>query len=305
MSPGKELAPEDWSNIPETLRDVNLSGGEPFLREDLPQIVQVVRTACPKARIVISTNGLNPERIEGIISKILEVDEGIGVGVSVDGLGEVHDRIRGVTGTYAQAVQTVEGLKKAGVRDLRIAFTAFEENSGQLMRVYDLSRKLGVEFSCVVAHDSDVYFRTSGTRLGSMESLAGDISCLAERELRTPVPKRWARSYFYRGLIDYINTRKRLLSCMAGSASLFIDPEGEVRPCNVLDMSMGNIARDPFAQLWESDRAGAIRAQVAKCARPCWMMCSVRPALKKNMLKAGLWVAKNKARVHLRRRWTL
>jgi radical SAM protein with 4Fe4S-binding SPASM domain len=304
-TPRKELEPKRWSNIPSTLREVNVSGGEPFLRDDLPEIVSIVRAASPKARIIISSNGIDPKRISMQMRKILEVDGSIGVGISIDGLGEVHDRVRGVTGAYAQAVETVKLLKGIGVKDLRIAFTAFEENSGQMTRVYDLSRQLGVEFSCVVAHDSEIYFKVSGTRLGSMESLADDLSRVAARELRTFVPKRWARSYFYRGLTDYMMTKRRLLPCMAGRASLFIDPEGEVYPCNVLDMSMGNIMREPFAEVWDSERANEIRLKVRQCNRPCWMMCSVRPALKKNLLSAGLWVARNKPRVHLTRRWRL
>jgi len=172
-------------------------------------------------------------------------------------------------------------------------------------KVYDLSRQLGVEFSCVVAHDSEVYFKVSGTRLGSTESIVCDLRRVAARELRTSVPKRWARSYFYSGLIGHIRARGRLLPCMAASASIFIDPTGEVYPCNVLDMSMGNIRGTPFADVWGSDAAREVRGRVALCVRPCWMMCSVRPAIKKNLLKAGLWVARNKTRVHLTGKWTV
>src|SRR5438093_9153719 len=61
---GSELRPEDYSRLPASLREVNISGGEPFLRKDLPDIVRVIRARCPKARIVISTNALMPARIE-------------------------------------------------------------------------------------------------------------------------------------------------------------------------------------------------------------------------------------------------
>ncbi|MBN2566251.1 MAG: radical SAM protein, partial [Candidatus Eisenbacteria bacterium] len=50
--PAAELAPEDYAWLPDSLRSVNISGGEPFLRDDLPGVVSFVARACPKARIV-------------------------------------------------------------------------------------------------------------------------------------------------------------------------------------------------------------------------------------------------------------
>ena len=302
--PQEELTARSWSNIPSELRDVNISGGEPFLRDDLPEIVRVVRARCPQARIIISSNGLGPERIGALMDEVLEADPRIGVGISIDGMEGVHDRIRGVKGGYAQAVETVHLLKRRGVRDLRIAFTAIEGNSGQMERVYRLSRELGVEFSCSVAHDSDIYFKISGTRLSPADTLQQELRSVALSELLTLVPKRWERSYFYKGLADYIRTSERALPCMAGRVSLFIDPTGEVYPCNILDLAIGNIGSEPFDRIWCSERAEEVRREVAQCSRPCWMMCSVRPVIRANLVKAGLWVAGNKVRAHIGRGWT-
>ena len=53
-----EINYEEYLKLPSSLRDINISGGEPFLREDLVDIVRVIKRACPKAKITISTNGL-------------------------------------------------------------------------------------------------------------------------------------------------------------------------------------------------------------------------------------------------------
>jgi len=193
-------------------------------------------------------------------------------------------------------------MKKVGMKNLRIAFTAVESNVHQMNEVYRLSRALGVEFSCVVAHDSDVYFRTSGNRLKSFTCLREQLNLVASSELRSFVPKRWLRSYFYRGLYGYVENGRRILPCMAGDASVFVDPEGRVYPCNVLDLNMGNIRSERFGSLWNSERATEVRGKVERCERPCWMMCSARSSIRRNPVRTGLWVAANKAKVHFGRR---
>ena len=63
MENSPELPVLEFAKLPSSLRDINLSGGEPFLRQDLAEIVAVVAKACPQARFVISSNGFATELI--------------------------------------------------------------------------------------------------------------------------------------------------------------------------------------------------------------------------------------------------
>ncbi|TET46691.1 radical SAM protein [candidate division TA06 bacterium] len=297
-----DLSPAEWANMPASLKDINISGGEPFLRDDLPEIVSVVKGKCPGAKLIISTNGIAVKRIERSMERIVHIDPRIGVGISIDGIGEVHDRTRGLKGAYEKAIQTLQVLKKLGIKNLRIAFTAVEDNIDQMKDVYDLSRRLEVEFSCVVAHDSDVYFKTSGLRLNSLGCLKEQLNLVALSELKTFVPKRLLRSYFYSGLYGLVENGKRVLPCLAGEASFFLDPTGELYACNVLNSSMGNIRGEPFAKLWNSQKAAQVREKVANCRKPCWMMCSARSSIKKHPARVGLWILKNKTGIYLGKR---
>ena len=63
LEPGPELAPEEYRRLPRTLRDVNITGGEPFLRDDIVDLVRVIDEHCNHPRIVISTNGFQRRRI--------------------------------------------------------------------------------------------------------------------------------------------------------------------------------------------------------------------------------------------------
>jgi radical SAM protein with 4Fe4S-binding SPASM domain len=297
-----ELAPHDWSNIPQALRDINISGGEPFLRDDLAEIVRTVRGRCPRARIILSTNGIDTERIRRQLGEMLRTGLDVGIGISIDGTGRVHDETRGYEGAYEQALRTIRVVKELGLQDIRIAFTAMDSNVHQIGDVYGLSRELGVQFSCVVAHDSDVYFRTSGLRLESLGVLREQLNEVATRELRSLAAKRWLRAYFYSGLYAFAQGGRRVLPCMSGESSIFIDPTGSVFPCNVLDMEMGSIRGQKFEDLWNAGKAAEVRRKVQGCRRPCWMMCSARSSIRKHPLKAGLWVVSKKLAVHLARR---
>jgi MoaA/NifB/PqqE/SkfB family radical SAM enzyme len=144
----EEIAPSDYAWLPRSLRSVNVSGGEPFLRDDLVEIVSAIERACPRARVVISTNGLMPSRIEAMMAEMTH----IAVRVSIDGVGAKHDEIRGIEGAYDTALDTVRRLRGLGVRDLGLAATSSEKNPGELLRVKTLADELSVRFIASAAH---------------------------------------------------------------------------------------------------------------------------------------------------------
>lgn len=90
-----EMDPDEYLKLPSSLKRIGISGGEPYLRDDLPEIVKVCKGKNPNAQIFIYTNGLLPDRIEKISPKIVEYDRNIGIAVSLDGFSETHERIRG------------------------------------------------------------------------------------------------------------------------------------------------------------------------------------------------------------------
>ena len=119
--PEKDLKLDEIEKIFKTMKPVyffNMSGGEPFMRKDLPEIV---RLACKylKPRVVHTpTNAILSDRIieysEKIINIVREYDPTVPFTVkpSIDGVGELHDEIRGVKGNFKKLLQTIEGLKK-------------------------------------------------------------------------------------------------------------------------------------------------------------------------------------------------
>jgi radical SAM protein with 4Fe4S-binding SPASM domain len=301
-----ELTPEEYERIlPDTLRWINLTGGEVFLRKDLPEIVAAVRRAAPRAKITISTNGLQPRQTRKLLPAILEADPDIGFAISIDGEEEVHDKVRGIPGGYRKAYETVTTLQEAGVTNLRIAFTAtvtqVADNTTHLGKIYDLARRTGVEFTCAVAHNSDHYFKTSSNKGVNTEELARQLDYVAAEELRSGRPKSWLRAYFHQGLVEHARANVRPTPCEAGHTSFMIDPVGDVFPCNILDMSVGNVREHSFMEIWRSQQMESAREVVRQCNQPCWMVCTARASMRRDKKEVLTWVAANKAKAHLRR----
>ncbi len=301
-----ELTPDEYARIlPDSLLYVNLTGGEVFLRNDLPEVVAAVRSAAPRARIVISTNGLQPRRTQKMLPAILAADPGIGFAISIDGEPEVHDKVRGIPGGWKKAYDTVRLLQSEGVTNLRIAFTATvnqaADNTGHLGRIYDLARETGVEFTCAVAHNSDHYFKTSANKGVNVEELARQLDYVARNELKSRRIKSWLRAYFHHGLVEHVKAHVRPTPCEAGHTSFMIDPRGDVYPCNILNLPVGNVRETPFLDIWNSQRMEEVRGVVRNCNQPCWMVCTARASMRRDRNQVLAWVAGNKVKAHLGR----
>lgn len=290
-----ELAPKDYEGLPASLRDVNLTGGEPFLRDDLPEVHAAVRRACPRARTVVSTNGLLTDRIVEFMKQMREVEPGIGAAVSLDGPAEVHDRIRGAPGTYDRALATINGLKKEGFANLRLAFTATPANAEYLGTTYALARELGVEFTCAFEHSSEHYFhRRARKRDLAVEPMRLQLQQVMRAELGSLSPKRWGRAYFMNGIWQFVRGEGRPLPCRAGRDFFFMDPGGNIYACNAMPFKMGNLKERAFGEIWHSPDAEAARSSAAGCANGCWMICTARTAILRARWSALRWALRAK-----------
>lgn len=285
----QDLEPTAYANLPKSLQYVNISGGEPFIRKDLGDVFKVIRQRCQGARILISSNGSMPELIEKTVSRM----PGVAIRISIDGIGEFHDRVRGISGSFERARESTVRLKKLGVRDLGIAATITKENASQLMPVRRLAEELDVEFTCAVAHSSPIYFGAQENDLPDPNIAREHLRALSCRQLSSSHPKDWFRAYFTSGLIDYIDGRARRINCTAGRRFFFLDPGGQVFPCNVLDLPMGNITEASFDRI--QARGQAVLGKVKQCSQNCWMVCTVSPMMRRNPFRPLAWIISTKA----------
>jgi|Deesub1362A_J573_1020465.scaffolds.fasta_scaffold00252_33 MoaA/NifB/PqqE/SkfB family radical SAM enzyme len=288
----EEITVEDLEKIPSGLRFVNITGGEPFVRRDIEDIIEVVRRKTK--RIVISTNGYFTERIV----KLCERFPDTGIRISIEGLQKTNDMIRGIPNGFDRGLRTLLTLRRMGIKDIGFAMTVQDINCKDLLPLYELSNALDYEFATATVHNSH-YFHKWDNRIQDKDTVCEEFSKLVTELLRSRSIKKWFRAYFNYGLMNYIYGGERFLRCEMGTESCFIDPWGDVLACNGMEekLSMGNIKVMSFEEIWSSESAEMVRNAVKNCQRQCWMVGSAVPAMKKYLYRPAMWVLKNKLRV--------
>ena len=263
----------------------NVTGGEPFVRQDLPEIIEILRKKTK--RIVISTNGYFTDRIVSLCEKYPD----LGIRISIEGLREANDAIRGIPDGYDRTTRTLEKLRKMGIKDIGFGMTVQDLNYSDLIPLYDKAAGLGYEFATAALHNSH-YFCKSDNEIKDKEKVIAEFEKLIRRLLGSKRVKDWFRAYFNYGLINYIRGNKRLLPCEMGRDGFFLDPWGDVLPCNGMDEKrpMGNLKEQTWDEIWNSPRAKEVKRMVRDCPKNCWMIGSAAPAIWHHPVKPVLWV---------------
>ncbi len=297
------LDPVHMQKLPPQLRTINLTGGEPFLREDLGEFVAEARRRCPRAVITISTNAYLPDIIARKITEIRRIDPAIRLAVSLDGLGEAHDRMRGDEGAFDKAMDLINRLQADGFEGLRLSMTLTGENVDQLLGVCDLADKLSLQLGVVAAHDSLTHLGVSEPfSIPASEALDADFAQVITGWLRSWRPKMWLRAHFANYTYRYLTGRELSFKCGAGRDFFFVQADGIVYNCSVRGRRMGDLTSESWEQIWSSPPAAQARKASDRCAHGCWMICTARSVYRRRPVWAAAWIAKHKLLAHLRPR---
>jgi MoaA/NifB/PqqE/SkfB family radical SAM enzyme len=293
----EEVSLETLSKLPGGFDNLNVSGGEPTLRRDLAELVELLY---PKARILeISSNGLHPEKLVPIIRKYPKIK----VRFSLEGDEALSNAIRGEKDGYATKMAGMRALQEAGGEDLGFAFVIQDENVDHLVRVYEMARSMGVELSTSTLHNAWQFYKNDNYFYDRVK-VARKVEGLVTSQLSSAKPKNWFRAYLNLGLIEKILGHPRLIRCTAGTDFAFIDPWSDVWTCNVRsDLLMGNLARQSWEEIKASADAHKAIQKVHACEQNCWMVTTARTAMRSSLIpqvpKMGplMWVLKNKLKV--------
>jgi MoaA/NifB/PqqE/SkfB family radical SAM enzyme len=263
----------------------NVSGGEPFLREDLPEIVRLACRHLRPAVVHIPTNALLPERIEQQTSAMLEIiaEEAPGtlltIKPSFDGIGTTHDEIRGVPGNFEKLLDTLARLRalRAVHPDLHVGVGTVVSrfNAGQLDSIIEYARSLGVDtYISEIAEEREEFFnRGSGiTPDASTYRLVMDGFKAAAREKMKGMRllgrvTTALRLVYYDVVVRIMAEDRQVIPCYAGLLNVHINADGAVWPCAILAYrsEMGRLGADgDFRRIWRSARARSIRGSIRR-----------------------------------------
>lgn len=287
------------SSLRYKLLSLTLTGGEPFLRHDLVSICETLSELNKAQMVTIATNGFLPEVIEKTIKKILQnVGFNVNLQVSLDGLEETHDKIRGVKDSFRRAVDTIYRCKRfkkkfPNLNILSVSTTISNLNYKEIEQLIDFVRlNLGVfhKFQLIRDNQNKIYSIDrdilSDLRAYDNSFLLPQISQLYRlQEVLARIYDEENGSlmsrlqFFYmKYCLDIINKNKKNLRCLAGKIDGIIFPSGDVAVCE-MTTPFGNL-RDTgfdFFKLWNSNVANQRREKIKDCfcIHPCNIFTSV------------------------------
>jgi MoaA/NifB/PqqE/SkfB family radical SAM enzyme len=237
------------------IKTIGLYGGEPLLRDDIGEVARKAKAIMKESRILLITNGLLLKK------KAREVlDSGIDiVCISLDGIGEVNDMIRGVPGYYQRIIEGIEELKRIDTKKkvrINIGTTLVSHNIHQVPELIDLARELDISWSFNLFDTSAYHFRNLDDPLSLKqidEQLIDETIGYMSRERRKapksmvgidPLGLDFAR--------EYLKGKEPFFHCILGYVRIYIDSYKNVYSgCWALP-PIGNLGREELKTLLKS-----------------------------------------------------
>ena len=265
-----------------------LTGGEPFLRDDIPEIIKIFRKNNSVTRISIPTNGFFTERILKTTTSILKDPKGFGLSVkiSLDGLEEKHDSIRGTRGAFSRAIETYKELAELKKTNpdfkVGIILTYSALNQSSLPQTLDF-----IEEELCPDLISLTLARGNAKDPKIKEADMTNYLCLYKRILSSYLCKHKGLSHrFYRAyksklsesVVQVKKHSRSLFTCHAGRLLCIIDSSLNVYPCEIIGKGLGNIRENgyDFRKLWFSPAAEELRKAVKDSKCYCTYECGLQ-----------------------------
>ena len=297
-SPNEEIDASYYENLPAGLR-INITGGEPTLRKDIDRIFEILY---PKSRLLeLSTNGYNTDKIVELANKY----PNILIRVSVEGLPKINDAKRGIKDGFDHALRTMLELKKTKCKNIGFSVVISPDNYEDLLYLYDLCVALDVELGNSAVHNS-WYFHKEDNQIESEKALEQHekfvkaLLTSKRRHLKDRL-KDYGRAYFNRSIHRRLrgDTDEYRPPCGALSDFFFIDPWGNVTPCNgsCEEWKLGNIKEDSLENILASDKAQDAMEKVRNCKRNCTFIVTERHDMVRRPWVPIKWILKNKWRI--------
>lgn len=285
-----DLSVDEYAKIFPTLENVpiwvTLSGGDQFLRADLAEIVQLVKSQINPSIVNIPMNGIITERIHSLLPKIAAATRGssLVLNLSVDDIGTEHDRLRGAPGNWDKLLGVAELI-----RDLKVTYDHVVLGVHTVISTHNVERIAEIQAKAREIFRPDSYITEvaeNRVELGTMEkSITPDPAAYrravehlkaAINQKRSSIPTarlvESLRLEYYDLAAQILEEKRQVIACYAGTASAHLAPDGNLWGCCVRAESLGNV-RDygyDFRTVWRGPEADAFRKSVrdGECACP-------------------------------------
>jgi len=269
-----------FSNIGKSVFWVTLSGGEPFLRKDLAAIIGEIEANSHPSIINIPSNGILTRQIGDTVEEVL--NSGIGarliVNLSLDGVGDRHDKIRGVPGNFRKFEESFRVLKDISKShenfQVGIHTVLSKLNMGDMGEIYSYAKEKDPDSYIVevAEHRTELFNRDQDITPAHGQFAEGirPVKEGVEKDFLTkPGLSKMIQALrlgYYNLVVEILRQQRQVIDCYALVASGHITPRGDLWPCCIrgYDAKVGNL-RDAgynFRKLWFGKEAGRIRRTI-------------------------------------------
>ncbi len=294
-----ELTVGEWAQalrdpLFRSIESINLTGGEPTLLQDLPELAGLLVRLPALKRMTITSNGLLPDRVVRDCELIGRECRAHGVslfaGISLDGIGTLHDDIRGIPGAFERVEATLDGLRglqERGLLRCGINCTLTRRNVDSARHVREWCTQRGLPANFIVASFSDSYYGNAGE--------ADELSITPNQQgtllsfLQALVDESGAGSpaaYFYADLYGMIRSgAQRTTPCVFQKSGLILDARGEMQYC-MYSRVLGNLRSSGARAIYLDPGNLAHRQELVDqyCAK-CTITCFLEIGLAKDALR--------------------
>lgn len=261
---------------------MTFTGGEPFMRKDLADIVTSAARHCRPSFVTIPTNGILEKSILRQVKQILAdaPEIKLGVNLSLDGIDEQHDEIRGVPGNWEKARRTWAALKTIDNPRLTLSIhtVVSKYNVHDVPRVFDELQTWAPDSYISEVAEERVELDTVGWNITPSATEYGQVADFLSEKARESGDTKAARltqafrAHYYQMAKQILEEQRQVIPCHAGWASGHIAPNGDVWTCCIRAEAVGNLRETNYdlAPIWRGAQLKKMRKSIkaGECACP-------------------------------------
>jgi MoaA/NifB/PqqE/SkfB family radical SAM enzyme len=272
MSPSLLTEILSQNGFGEHLRYINMTGGEPVNHPEFGQLATVFSETCPALREVsINISGLDPDLTEQQVPVFREkLDPGIALQftISLDGVGELHDRIRGSKGAFERTKDSIRRCKQLihdGLDiDLRLNCTISRNNSQGMSGVIGFARAENIPVAVTYAATNGLYLRNQGrTAVFEMDHVHRDQFRADLIQLRYDSSFPRTDRHYFSMIQTMMDGNPRPCGCVFQTRGVFLDLDGQLYPCGTApDLAYGKLPEESFQEIYFGSRGDEIRSEL-------------------------------------------
>jgi len=268
------LEPKDIENILKQdifkhLKVILLTGGEPVLRDNIEEIIAVIHRVRPNVRITLSTNGILFERVLKIARFAIRNNIILDYGVSLDGIGERHDLLRGIKNNFEKVdillkkLLKLKKIHKDRIGNIVVGHTLSDLTIDSLVDVKDYAEKIGANFTTQL-YEEFLYYGFDNATANTEKKIK---NYRQEKNPKIIEVLKKLKPSLHNEMLIALASHKFNFKCGALESFFVLKADGRIVPCLCFNnIVIGNIKTEAVEKIWNNENAKLARITISKCS---------------------------------------